>query len=71
VALQNEDSEEGAVVITTLDTIPFCCHEDLLTMPRHRLVGVAGVLNAKLPKILQVDTNNTDSFIRNSIEILV
>ncbi|KAG7095029.1 hypothetical protein E1B28_005820 [Marasmius oreades] len=71
IALQNEDDEEEAVIITTLDTVPFCCHEDLLTMSRHHLIGVARILNARLPKAFRINTDNTDSFIRNSIEILV
>ncbi|KAK7062694.1 hypothetical protein VNI00_000182 [Paramarasmius palmivorus] len=73
VALQNEDDEEDAVVITTLDTLPFCCHEDLITMSRHQLIVVAYSLNAKLPAILQIDISDrsSDRFIRNSIEVLV
>ncbi|KAL0581261.1 hypothetical protein V5O48_000744 [Marasmius crinis-equi] len=71
VALQNDDDEVDAVVITALDTIPFCCHEDLLAMSRAQLVATAHTLNAKLPTILHIDTGNTDKFIRNSIEVLV
>ena len=71
VALQNEDDEINAVVITTLDTVPFCCHEELLSMSRTQLIITAQTLNTKLPTILCIDTENTDRFIRNSIEILV
>ncbi|KAK0211948.1 hypothetical protein IW262DRAFT_1412651 [Armillaria fumosa] len=73
IALQNEDSCEDAIVITTLDTVPFCCHEDLLTMSRPQLIQVAATLNARLPALLRVDTslNRSDSFIRNSIEVIV
>ncbi len=62
-----------AIVITTLDTVPFCCHEDLLTMSRSQLVQVATTLNARLPALLRIDTslNRSDSFIRNSIEVIV
>ncbi|SJL16327.1 uncharacterized protein ARMOST_19848 [Armillaria ostoyae] len=73
IALQNEDACEDAIVITTLDTVPFCCHEDLLTMSRSQLVQVATTLNARLPAVLRIDTslNRSDSFIRNSIEVIV
>lgn len=73
VALQNEDAAEDAVIITALDTIPFCCHEDLLTMPREKLISVALSLNAKLPGALSIDVSHTrpDSFIRNAIELVV
>lgn len=73
VALQNEDKEEDAVIITALNTVPFCCHADLLSMSRSELVHVAEALNAKLPHALQIDTcsDRSDLFIRNSIELLV
>ncbi|PBK64803.1 hypothetical protein ARMSODRAFT_866600, partial [Armillaria solidipes] len=73
IALQNEDACEDAIVITTLDTVPFCCHEDLLTMSRSQLVQVATTLNARLPAVLRINTslNRSDSFIRNSIEVIV
>ncbi|KAJ3475195.1 hypothetical protein NLI96_g11993 [Meripilus lineatus] len=73
VALQNEDQEEDAVIITALNTVPFCCHADLLSMSRIELIHVAEALNAKLPHALQIDTSpdRTDIFIRNSIELLV
>ncbi|ESK92496.1 hypothetical protein Moror_4444 [Moniliophthora roreri MCA 2997] len=71
VALQNDDDDEDAVVITTLDILPFCCHEDLVTMSRLELVSVACSLNSKLPAILQIDVSSSDIFIRNSIEVLV
>ncbi|KAH9838048.1 uncharacterized protein C8Q71DRAFT_706345, partial [Rhodofomes roseus] len=73
VALQNEDHEEDAVVITALDVVPFCCHADLLTMDRLQLARVALTLNAKLPLILQIDIrpSRPDVDIRNEIERLV
>ncbi|KAH9942672.1 hypothetical protein B0H21DRAFT_750585, partial [Amylocystis lapponica] len=73
VALQNEDADEDAIVITALNVIPFCCHADLLSMPRAHLLAVANTLNAKLPHALQIDVGPTrsDVFIRNSIELLV
>ncbi|KAI0696586.1 hypothetical protein BC835DRAFT_1249299, partial [Cytidiella melzeri] len=73
VALQNEDMEEDAVVITALNVVPFCCHADLLLMNRHQLVEVADNLNAKLPSAMRIDTtaSRTDSFIRSSIELIV
>jgi hypothetical protein len=73
VALQNEDTAEDAIVITALDTIPFCCHEDLLAMTRPQLINAALTLNNKLPAVLRIDIGSTrsDGFIRNSIEVLV
>ncbi|KAK0199620.1 hypothetical protein DFS33DRAFT_1244453, partial [Desarmillaria ectypa] len=73
IALQNEDTCEDAIVITTLDAAPFCCHEDLLTMSRSQLVHVATTLNARLPALLRIDVNlnRSDNYIRNSIEIIV
>ena len=73
VALQNEDPAEDVVVITKLDAVPFCCHEDLLGMSRDKLVAVALSLNAKLPAVLQIDVSHfrPDTFIRHSIELLV
>jgi len=73
VALQNDDMDEDAVVITALNIVPFCCHADLLTMTRDDLVRVADILNLKLPQAMQIDTSapRSDVFIRNSIELLV
>ena len=73
IALQNEDEDEDAVVITALSSIPFCCHADLLIMSRSELVAAAQVLNTKLPKVMRIDIGETrsDNFIRHSIELLV
>ncbi|KAF8647434.1 hypothetical protein AX16_006711 [Volvariella volvacea WC 439] len=73
LALQTEDKMEDAVIITALDAVPFCCHEDLLTMSREQLIRIASEMNAKLPKALEIDVSpiRSSSFIRNSIEVLV
>ncbi|KAJ7849091.1 hypothetical protein B0H14DRAFT_2253483, partial [Mycena olivaceomarginata] len=73
IALQNDDPDEDAVVITALSTLPFCCHEDLLTMARPALIAVADSLNARLPGALQiaVGRTRTDTAIRNAIEFVV
>ncbi|KAI0328778.1 hypothetical protein GY45DRAFT_1212687, partial [Cubamyces sp. BRFM 1775] len=73
IALQNEDADEDAIVITALNVVPFCCHADLVTMNRAQLLAVAETLNAKLPLAMQIDIARarTDAFIRNSIELLV
>ncbi|KAJ6500355.1 hypothetical protein C8R45DRAFT_803944, partial [Mycena sanguinolenta] len=73
MALQNDDLAEDAVVITTLSTLPFCCHEDLLTMTRPALVAVAESLNARLPGVLRISISHTrtDAVIRNEIEFVV
>lgn len=75
VALQTDDPslDSDAIVITSLNTLPFCCHADLITMTRPQLLTVAGTLNERLPNALKIDTGDgrSDAFIRNSIEILV
>ncbi|KAL0959051.1 hypothetical protein HGRIS_014351 [Hohenbuehelia grisea] len=73
LAIQTEDTDEDVVVITALDTIPFCCHEDLLAMPRDRLVAVAHFFNSKLPCALWIDAGLgiPDAKIRKAIEVLV
>jgi hypothetical protein len=74
IALQNEDGDlDETIIVTALETIPFCCHEDLLTMTRHQLLAVAEALNAKLPAALRIDIkpSSTDNFIRNAIELIV
>ncbi|PSS31105.1 hypothetical protein PHLCEN_2v2361 [Hermanssonia centrifuga] len=73
VALQNEDADADAIVITALNAVPFCCHADLITMSHAQLITVATTLNVKLPLALKIDTSPSHStaFIRNSIELLV
>ncbi|KZT06679.1 uncharacterized protein LAESUDRAFT_608538, partial [Laetiporus sulphureus 93-53] len=73
VALQNEDHDEDAIIITALASVPFCCHADLLTMTRTELLSVAHTLNAKLPRLLQIDVApaRSDASIRCAIERLV
>ncbi|KAG6888247.1 hypothetical protein C0992_009203 [Termitomyces sp. T32_za158] len=73
VALISEDHSEDAVIVTTLDTVPFCCHEDLITMSRKQLIDVACALNARLPVVLAIDTDEAlaTSWIRASIERVV
>ncbi len=73
IALQNEDPLEDAIVITALSVAPFCCHADLITMSRIQLLTVAAILNAKLPRALQIDVSPTcsDVAIRYAIEVLV
>ncbi|KAF5372343.1 hypothetical protein D9615_009301 [Tricholomella constricta] len=69
----NEDYTEDAVVITTPDDIPFCCHEDLITMSRDKLISVARSLNAKLLTDMAIDIDHVlpTSYIRSSIEHIV
>ncbi|KIP02767.1 hypothetical protein PHLGIDRAFT_122193, partial [Phlebiopsis gigantea 11061_1 CR5-6] len=71
VALQNDDEDEGAVVITTLHAVPFCCHADLLAMGRAELAAAAHALNAALPAALHIDARAPDAAIRHAIERLV
>ncbi|KAL1716151.1 hypothetical protein EV715DRAFT_205859 [Schizophyllum commune] len=71
LALQTNDAEADAVIVTALDTPPFCCHEDLLTMAPAQLARVATSLNARLPMALRIDTNAPSAAIRTAIEVLV
>lgn len=73
IALLNDVPADDAVIVTALTTIPFCCHADLLTMPRPQLIGVACSLNAYLPVALHIDLHpaRPDAYIRSAIELLV
>ncbi|KAL1751139.1 hypothetical protein FB107DRAFT_222615 [Schizophyllum commune] len=71
LAIQTNDAEADAVIVTALDTPPFCCHEDLLTMAPAQLARVATSLNARLPMALRIDTNAPSAAIRTAIEVLV
>ena len=71
VAIQNEDTTEDAIVVTSLEKIPFCCHADLLLMNSEQLLTAASVLNERLPAALRIDMDRSDSYIRNTIEFIV
>ncbi|KIY47735.1 hypothetical protein FISHEDRAFT_12826, partial [Fistulina hepatica ATCC 64428] len=73
VALQNDDTDENAIVVTTLDSVPFASPEDLLRMSRPQLADIAIFLNSKLPSVLQIDISDSrsDAFVRDSIELIV
>ncbi|KAI4519903.1 hypothetical protein K525DRAFT_286665 [Schizophyllum commune Loenen D] len=71
LALQTNDAEADAVIVTALDTPPFCCHEDLLTMAPAQLARVATSLNDRLPMALRIDTNAPPAAICTAIEVLV
>ncbi|KAL1679574.1 hypothetical protein EV122DRAFT_209776 [Schizophyllum commune] len=71
LALQTNDAEADAVIVTALDTPPFCCHEDLLTMAPAELARVATSLNARLPMALRIDTSAPSAAICTAIEVLV
>ena len=49
LAIQQYDAVHDAIVISTLPCYPFCCHQDLLTMSRPRLIQTAYLFNACLP----------------------
>ncbi|KAK7469152.1 hypothetical protein VKT23_003642 [Stygiomarasmius scandens] len=55
--LQNYDESPSidAIVITSLDVLPFCCHGDLCSMSKSELVRVARALNNKLPGALKIN----------------
>lgn len=71
LALQVDDGD--AVVITALDSFPFCCPNELCSMAREELLHVALLLNLKLPKVLAIDVDpmRPDHVIRNGIEFIV
>jgi hypothetical protein len=73
IALQQYDQPLDAIVITTLPSYPFCCHEDLLMMSRSQLVQTAVLLNSHLPVCSQIELADgiPDAHIRHSIETLV
>ena len=73
IALQQYDQPLDAIVITTLPSYPFCCHEDLLTMSRSQLVQTAVLFNSRLPVCSQIEIADgiPDAHIRHSIETLV
>ncbi|KAG2004896.1 hypothetical protein CC2G_003402 [Coprinopsis cinerea AmutBmut pab1-1] len=73
VAIQQEDDAFGAVVISTLTSYPFQCHEDLMRMSRSQLMDVVRFLNSKLPvaKRLYVRENASEWEVRLAIEVLV
>jgi len=55
MALQNSDHSVDAIVISTLFKLPFCRHEDLLTMSPARVFEVAQEINVRLPEVLKID----------------
>ncbi|KIJ95936.1 hypothetical protein K443DRAFT_312900 [Laccaria amethystina LaAM-08-1] len=73
LAIQQHDQPFDAIVISTLPSYPFCCHEDLLTMTRAQLIGVAQLLNSRIPPVtrLKVEEDVSDADIRAWVEILV
>ncbi|KAG2138489.1 hypothetical protein DEU56DRAFT_335891 [Suillus clintonianus] len=72
VALQTTSSSTDSIIITSFQHAPFCCHEDLVTMPRPELVQVAQSINGRLPKALQIACGDDveDADIRRAIEVL-
>ncbi|EDR04174.1 uncharacterized protein LACBIDRAFT_304804 [Laccaria bicolor S238N-H82] len=73
LAIQQHDQPFDAIVISTLPSYPFCCHEDLLTMSRAQLIGVAQLLNSRIPPVtrLRVEEDVSDADIRAWVEVLV
>lgn len=72
VALQTTSLSTDSIIITSFQRAPFCCHEDLVTMPRPELAQVAQSINERLPKALQIACGDDveDADIRRAIEIL-
>ena len=54
VVLQTYSVSTDSIVLTALPSVPFCCHEDLLTMSRPQLEGVVRALNARLPSRMRI-----------------
>lgn len=72
VALQTTSLSTDSIIITSFQRAPFCCHEDLVTMPRPQLVQAAESINERLPKALQIACGDDveDADIRRAIEVL-
>jgi len=73
LGIQQHDDLYDAIVISTLPHYPFCCHEDLVTMSRSRLLRVVDLFNSRLPLNAQIVTleSSSSSYIRNCIENIV
>ncbi|KAI9457157.1 hypothetical protein HD554DRAFT_2004082, partial [Boletus coccyginus] len=54
VVLQTYSVSTDSIVLTALPSVPFCCHEDLLTMSRAQLEAVVRALNARLPRRMRI-----------------
>ncbi|KAG6369282.1 hypothetical protein JVT61DRAFT_15493 [Boletus reticuloceps] len=54
VVLQTYSVSTDSIVLTALPSVPFCCHEDLLTMTRAQLEAVVRALNARLPRRMRI-----------------
>ncbi|KAL4063893.1 hypothetical protein J3A83DRAFT_4081572, partial [Scleroderma citrinum] len=54
VILQTYSASTDGIVLSAFPSAPFCCHEDLLTMPREQLEAVVRALNEKLPRRMQI-----------------
>jgi len=73
MSLQNSDHSVDAIVISTLFKLPFCCHEDLLTMSPARVVEVAQEMNERLPEVFKIDLKESydHNSVRREVERLV
>ncbi|TFK23900.1 hypothetical protein FA15DRAFT_670100 [Coprinopsis marcescibilis] len=73
VAIQEVDDTLDAIVITTLPRYPFCCHANLMSLPRDRLLEVIRLLNSRLPRARQIPTSSDcpNWLLRSCIEALV
>ena len=58
IVLQTYSASTEGIVLTALPAAPFCCHEDLLTMPRDQLEGVVRAFNEKLPRRMQISLDD-------------
>ncbi|KAG8221382.1 hypothetical protein J3R82DRAFT_1558 [Butyriboletus roseoflavus] len=64
VVLQTYSLSTDSIVLTALPSVPFCCHEDLLTMSRAQLESVVRALNMRLPRRMQIGPE--DEFWQNN-----
>jgi hypothetical protein len=73
LGIQQHDDIYDAIVISTLPHYPFCCHEDLVTMSRSRLLRVVDLFNSRLPLNAQIVIleSSSSSYIRDCIENIV
>lgn len=70
-ALINEDKD--LLVVTTLESLPFRSHADLLETPLEELLAIARNLNIRLPLALQIDVRSGTTILelRHNVEFIL
>ncbi|TDL20529.1 hypothetical protein BD410DRAFT_708177, partial [Rickenella mellea] len=73
LAIQIEDIDVDAVVITAFPRVPYCCPDELVEMSRSELLNVVAFMNESLPVAGTIDTGvaRRDEDIKREIEGLL